>query len=413
MRMYFAPSALPAQAAAPARAQWRRRAAGRGGPPPAPAVSHARSDNGRRHRPHATNQGRAVHRPPRPQSRRSSSAARVARLGLAGAVSVALAACSAATTTSGTGTTNRAQTQTSPPPSAAGPLLPRPAAPLTPAQATAVSDSYDDGNNAANARRDPRLLARVETESALRIDVASYRIFAAQHAPAGPDGPLGAFTTVNRRYLIPQLLPTQAPWWLMIARDKPATSPEETLHLFVRDHGAWKVARLAHGPAGWLPAVATRNGAPVEVNGAELSRAAASPARVGQAVAAAVAGPTVTAGKRPAVTIVGSAALAQMREDFRLGPDVLSRAAAAVAPPVYALRTANGGTLMLLRLQMVRALSVADGSIVVKDAPDAAFVGTRDRPRLAEIFDYDLATYTPPHGPTRLLALYGGLTDAH
>jgi hypothetical protein len=334
-------------------------------------------------------------------------------VGVAGAVSVALAACSAATTASETGATNRAQTQASGSPSVAGPLLPRPAAPLTPAQATAVSDDYDEGNNAANARRDRRLLARVETESALRIDVASYRIFAAQHAPGGPDGPLGAFTTVNRRYLIPHLLPAQAPWWLMIARDKPATSPEETLHLFVRDHGAWKVARLAHGPAGWLPALAILNGAPVEVDGAELSRAVASPARIGQAVAAAVAGPTVTAGKRPAVAIAGSPALAQMRADFRLGPGVLSRAAAAVAPPVYALRTANGGTLMLLRLQMVRALSVADGSIVVKTAPDAAFVGTRDRPRLAEIFDYDLATYTPPRGPTRLLALYGGLTDAH
>ena len=410
MRMYFAPSTPPAQAAAPVGTQWRMRAAVRGGPPSAPTVSHARVGNGRRHHSHATSQGRAVNG--RPWPRRSSSA--VARLGVAGAVSVALAACSTATTTSETDPSNRAQTQASGPPSVAGPLLPRPAAPLTPAQATAVSDSYDEGNNAANARRDPRLLARVETESALRIDVASYRIFAAQHAPAGPDGPLGAFTTVNRRYLIPHLLPTQAPWWLMIARDKPAISPpEETLHLFVRDHGTWKVARLAHGPAGWLPALATRNGAPVEVDGTELSRAAASPARVGQAVAAAVAGPTVTAGNRPPVTIGSSVALAQMRADFRLGPDVLSRAAAAVAPPVYALRTANGGTLMFLRLQLVRALSVADGSIVVKDAPDAAFVGTRDRPRLAEIFDYDLATYTPPHGPTRLLALYGGLTDAH
>jgi hypothetical protein len=381
-----------------------------------------RAGRGRHHRLEGTVGGFGVNgwrRAPRPRSGLNRGAAvRVARLGVAGAVSVALAACSpgtTATTSSGASSgTDRAGSEATSPPSVAGPLLPRLTAPLTPAQAAAVSDDYDEGNNAANARRDPRVLARVETESALGIDVAAYRIFAAQHAPVGSNGPLASFTTTARRFVIPRLLPGQTPWWLMIGRVKPGTSSaEETLHLFVRDHGAWKVARLAHGPAGWLPALAAGNGGPVEVDGAELSRAVASPARIGQAVAAAVAGPSVTAGRRPAVAVAGSAALGLMRADFRVGPGVLSRAAAGVAQPVYGLRTANGGTLMLLRLQMVRALSVADGSIVVKDAPDAAFVGDRERPRLAEVFDYDLATYTAPRGPTRLLAFYGGLTDAH
>jgi hypothetical protein len=68
---------------------------------------------------------------------------------------------------------------------------------------------------------------------------------------------------------------------------------------------------------------------------------------------------------------------------------------------------------MVLRLEVARALSAASGNLVIKGSNAGALLGPADRPKLTEIREYDLAVQAPPRGPVRLLAVYGGVTDAH
>jgi hypothetical protein len=338
----------------------------------------------------------------------------VLRLGVVGSLALALAACSSGGSDVGAPPARSGAAASAPftpyGPSA-GPLLPQLLAPLSQAEAAQVSDAYDDVNNRANARMDAAVLASIETESALRIDIAGYRIYAREKAPTSPGGPLAPFGTTSRKYVIPKLPAGEPQWWVMVGRQRPTQSSDDVMHLFVRDktRGAWKVARLSHAPAGWMPPLAMREGNAVAVSAAELNRAPATPQRITEAIGAAVA----ATGARGTVAVANTPALQQLRQEFEVGRGVLARSTVSAAPPVYGLRTADGGTLMVLRMQVGRALSVPGGTLVVKNADAAAWVGDRERPSLSEVREYNLTVYAPPRGPVRLLASYGGLVEAH
>jgi hypothetical protein len=275
-------------------------------------------------------------------------------------------------------------------------------APLTRSAAVTIADDYDTRNNTANKAKNAEQLARIETGSALRIDLIGYRIYA--------DRPFGEIRTSDRHYHLPAL-PLGAPKWFVVdATD--TTSDTANLYVFIDTGAGWKVERIGHGAPGDRPSLQDRGGVATALTRADLAELPVSSDQATAAVVAALTGGTAPTG----VELETGAGLRRL-QNVVAKPDPRVQATAratARTGPLYALRSTDGGALVFVQLDYQRTLTATGGgTLVVAGTVDETFLGPAPRRAITEQFLVLAALQLPGKGgAVTVVGAYSGLLTA-
>jgi hypothetical protein len=279
--------------------------------------------------------------------------------------------------------------------------------PLTAAQAAAVANRYSRLNNQANAALDGRLLGQIETETALRLDLAGYRILAALREPRPTP-----FDVVRPHFHIPAVMPGPAEWFLLDGQEDARNGPLTHLALFVRADEEWKVARLAHGDPVDLPQIEENDGAATALGPAEIAALPITPAQAAAAIGARI----TQHPPRGGVSVRDTRTLTDLLRTIPIVPPRMGTAATTTLADadVYGLRTAGGGGLLLLVLDETWTLTAPPGKVIrLGGTAASAYLGRRDRTAVTEHRRYSLAVHVPAQGSTiAVVGYYSTLIDA-
>jgi hypothetical protein len=281
----------------------------------------------------------------------------------------------------------------------AAPAVPPPA--LSVAQSTRVLDEVAAVLAAADAALDPAGLPQRLTGPALEIRTAEYQRATATGGQRPPVAlPMAAQTTI---------VPDTDTWprTQMVVTEQPADL-QAPLLLVLRQESArepyrlWSWARL--GPAVQMPATAEPEvgSEPVAADDASLllppAEAVAQYADVltnGDASAAAATFPADFF--RSALTEARNQTVASLQAVASVTETV-----SPVEGEVTALRTADGGAIVVGRLSTVTTVSLSQGSITLNDPFDAALAGRESvTSNLVRTWTDVVALYVPPAGGTQ------------
>ncbi|HKA67555.1 MAG TPA: hypothetical protein VKG85_00410 [Actinomycetes bacterium] len=297
------------------------------------------------------------------------------------------------------------------------PLSPRPAV-LT-AAVTEIVDRYVQVSNAASARRSTALLRSVEVGSSLAIDTAIYR--ADRALDPGDKSKSRPFGYRPEATFVPRL--AGYPRWFAI-RARPTHPPANpALLVFVQRRAGqpWlQTALIDLGPQSALPELAyDGHGNVIAVPVADESDLVATPSVVAEAHAE-----HLTGGKRPASSprLAADAWTTELVEAARtdakqLAPARVTSRYQPTGQPMYALRTADGGALVVYAMRRSFDARLGSGSPVWRLAGMyAALAGTEALPArtLHVEWLYQWLVQVPPAGAesaeVRVIARSGGLT---
>jgi hypothetical protein len=285
---------------------------------------------------------------------------------------------------------------------------PRPV--VTVDQAKQILDHYNAVNNAANAAFDSRKLATIEADGVLELDVEDYRqapTFSAQDRAGYQD---------KQWYVDPRFaIPAGRDWFMAHTELRGAAFEEGERGLFVfqRKDGAWKMvfSSITDRP---LPPIATDDDGLPTVVGPRDRVGTLAPGDLHEAVVDMY----VTGGRNAGRQLDGSGPFVQeMLEDHASKPDSacadsLHRPLPVGHPQVYALRTADGGTLAAFnsRDQLVE-LVTSPGCQLIPTGTVRTYVRDKAAAIVHEFLNQNLG-YARPGGKVDLLGVHVQLVGA-
>lgn len=274
-----------------------------------------------------------------------------------------------------------------PSPSAAAPNVN-----VTPAQADQILNTYQSVNNRANVDRDDRLMSTIETDSALAMDLASYKEFRYTDPKNTAKSKNGNLTFAKRSYIVPRL--AAYPRWFLaqaVSTPDPKTDPRSTptpiYLLFVQADAKaqWKVAYEPNVGSQFPSAPAVdQSGYATAVTAADDPSLAAGPDRLsGMLLAAEIGGKGSAAAARFGAFPYLDDVTSELAQNKKSLPDRTVTLMATPGSPdyaVYALRTADGGALVFtattFRYQTVTPASSQKNTAINLQGALAALYGT-------------------------------------
>jgi hypothetical protein len=229
---------------------------------------------------------------------------------------------------------------------------------VTPAQADQIVTAYQGVNNRANVDRSDQLMGTIESDSALAMDLASYKEFRYSDPKNTAKSKNGNLTYAKRSYIVPRL--TAYPRWFVaqaVGTQDPKTNPQSTptpiYLLFVQAdaNAPWKVAYAPNTGSPFPSApVVDQSGYATAVTAADDASLAAGPDRLSGMLLAAETGGKGSAaasqfGTFPYFDDVAGE-LAQDKKSLTGRTITLMATPGSPNYPVYALRTVDGGALV-------------------------------------------------------------------
>lgn len=276
------------------------------------------------------------------------------------------------------------------------PAVPPPA--LTAAQSERVLDQVGEVLAAADAAGDPAALAPRVTGPALAIRGAEY----IRSQVTGGQRPPVTIPTTAQTSVVPDT--TSWPRTQMVVTEQPADLQAPLLLVLVQNgprdaYQLWGWARL--GPSVQMPATADPavGSEPVAPDDASLLMPPAE-------ALAQYADVLTNGDASPAAATFPAdffrAAIAQARAQTTESLQAVATVAETVAPvpdQVMALRTADGGAIVVGQLSTVTTVTLSQGSITLNDPFDAALAGTPSvTSNLVRTWTDVVALYVPPAG---------------
>ncbi|NDU71769.1 hypothetical protein GWI34_03890 [Actinomadura sp. DSM 109109] len=280
----------------------------------------------------------------------------------------------------------------------ASPSRPAAAPAVTEAQAKAIFDRYQKVNNQANAQVSDQLLSSNETGPMLEADLAGN-----QRIRAKADKKINAFYYRDPQFYIPR---TTGPAWFAVTASETKGGNTELLVFVDTGGGAYKSAVGV-----WL---AKGKKFPEIARGADGSATAVTdgPALgIGTQVSEYLT--TTARGGRPAAKLAPGLLTSELGRDFaksiRKINDGRRWAGGATwkarPEPVYALRTADGGTLVLSVSTLTQTYTALRDNVWYQ--PDEVYFGLGPK-RYYKRFSgqrlWQFATHVPPNGPADVVA---------
>jgi len=338
------------------------------------------------------------------------SAGQQAPQGTAGLVPSSSGASSGAPSASGAASGTASAAGSTSPAAAGGAAGP----PLTLAEAQAVLASYTTANNAANAARSATELAAIETGSSDAIDAALYRA-----GQAAGSAPFPAFTPAQSAFYLPRDEPAAGPRWFVVqvgnafaANPAKVTSTEYLLFTQSVPGGAWRDAIEPYLlPSAGAPQIALGADGLATAVAPDATADAVAPGQLPAATAASLDG--TGAGQVTTPGNLADAADQQLwRKDVPNGSVTGTHAAAAgTAGQEFALRTADGGALVLFTDSATVTVTPPAGSALHVTIPGFLSPG-QAMAKVTVTYLEQFASYDPPagSGAPRVVADYSAIT---